>query len=111
MFRQNKRWADDFATGKLSKNVELHAHTGALNAIVDEVDDHSVDVASSLIDFSAAVRGARRAALVPGEVVEAEIVLQPGRSQIDVSIRTAENLEIISIDARSGEITGVPALR
>ena len=109
MFRQNKRWADDFATGKLSKNVELHAHTGALNAIVDEVDDHSVDVASSLIDFSAAVRAALR--FVPGEVVEAEIVLQPGRSQIDVSIRTAENLEIISIDARSGEITGVPALR
>ncbi len=107
--RERDIYSIDFATGEFTKNVEIHAHTGALNAIADEVDDHSVDVASSLIEFSEAVRIALRA--VPGEVVEAEIVLHPGRSQIDVSIRTAQNLQIVSIDARSGGILGVPMQR
>ena len=107
--RERDIYSIDFATGKLTKNVEIHAHTGALNAIADEVDDHSVDVASSLIEFSEAVRTALGA--VPGEVVEAEIVLHPGRSQIDVSIRTAQNLQIVSIDARSGLIIGTPMRR
>lgn len=107
--RERDIYSIDFAIGKLSKNVEIHAHTGALNAIVDEVDDHSVDVASSFIDFSEAVRTALR--FVPGEVVEAEIVLQPGRSQIDVSIRTTQNLQIISVDARSGGVIGAPVQR
>ncbi len=98
---ERDKYSIDLAEGDRSVNVIVDATHGGVVERIDEDEDHSAEVEACKIELAAAVQAALSKA--PGRAYEAEILLLPGRTVVEVKVMRDHKPVTVHVDGVTGE--------
>jgi eukaryotic-like serine/threonine-protein kinase len=101
--QEGGNFSADLANGTRTLNVIVSGADGRIVEQIEEVDDHSAEIAACKVPLARAVETALRE--VQGRAVDAAIELLPGRTVVIVKIvREDETVVEVEVDGLTGEV-------
>ena len=101
--QEDDEYSIDVAIDRRSFNVQVNGQTGAVETVLEEHEDRSIDVTMSKITLADAVRAALKAHA--GEPMEAEILLLPGLTVIEVKLMRDDGPIWVEVDATTAAVS------
>lgn len=100
---EGDEYSVDVAVAQRSFNVQVNGRDGKIEATLEEHEDHSAEVTMAKITLGDAVGAANQAH--SGEPVEAEILLLPGQTVIEVKLMREGGPIWVEVDATTATVS------